>query len=189
MEIDLAMLLLRGGKRMKKALIVIDYQNDFVDGSLGFRGAEALDHVIYEKISGFRADGGEIIFTMDTHADDYFDTVEGKNLPVAHCIKGSDGWQLYGETAKFHDSGITFEKSTFGSFDLANYLAEKDFDMVELCGLVSNICVVSNAGLAKAALPNAQIIVDAGAVGSSDITMQEKTFDILENLHIKIEGR
>ena len=81
---------------MKKALIVVDYQNDFVNGALGFEGAEKLDDIICEKIQQYRKEGGHIIFTFDTHEANYLNTMEGKNLPVEHCIKGTEGHKLYG---------------------------------------------------------------------------------------------
>lgn len=171
---------------MKRALIVVDYQNDFVCGALGFDGAERLEDIICEKIEQYKKDG-DVIFTFDTHEDDYLDTQEGKNLPVKHCIKGTDGHKLYGKVAKEVDfDSYIFDKSTFGSLELACFLKEKNYDAVELCGLVSSICVLSNAVLAKAALPESQIIVDSKATDSFDKEMNEKTFDILKNLHITV---
>lgn len=171
---------------MKKALIVVDYQNDFVCGALGFDGAERLEDIICEKIEQYKKEG-DVIFTFDTHEDDYLNTQEGKNLPVKHCIKGTDGHGLYGKVAKKVDfDSYIFDKPTFGSLELACFLKEKNYDVVELCGLVSSICVLSNAVLAKAALPESQIIVDSKATDSFDKEMNEKTFDILKNLHITV---
>ena len=86
---------------MKKALIVVDYQKDFVSGSLGFPEAEKLDEKIAAKIEACLQEGGDLVFTFDTHGTDYLETLEGKNLPVVHCIKGSDGWELYGRTGDY----------------------------------------------------------------------------------------
>ena len=147
---------------MKKALIVVDYQNDFVNGALGFEGAEKLDDIICEKIQQYRKEGGHIIFTFDTHEANYLNTMEGKSLPVEHCIKGTEGHKLYGKTAKMVDfDSYIFDKPTFGSLELAVFLKAEGYDVVELCGLVSSICVLSNAILAKATLPEVPVNVVA----------------------------
>ena len=135
-------------KHMNRCLFVIDYQNDFVDGALGFPGAEKLDGKIAAKIREYGP--GRVLFTRDTHFENYMDTREGKNLPVPHCIKGSHGWQVYGETAKaLEEVGAkSIDKLVFGMVvtdaATAAVLPEKA-DEIELVGLVSNICVVSNA--------------------------------------------
>ncbi|MGN1134370.1 MAG: cysteine hydrolase family protein, partial [Oscillospiraceae bacterium] len=170
-------------------LIVVDYQNDFVDGSLGFSGAELLDKRIAGKINRYHENGDKVIFTMDTHSADYLNTQEGKNLPVEHCIKGTDGHKLYGETAKaFREGDMIFEKPAFPSLELANYLKDKPYDNIEIVGLVSNICVISNAIMVKAALPEAIITVDADCTDSFDKEMNRKCLDILKGLQIKVIG-
>ena len=175
---------------MKKALIVVDYQKDFVNGSLGFPKAETLDKAIADKIQEYRSSSGDIIVTLDTHAENYLETQEGKNLPVIHCVRGTDGWKLFGETAKrIQQTDRRFEKETFGSLALAEYLKEQSYERVELVGVVTNICVISNAVLAKAALPNAQIIVDAVCTASNDNTMNEKALDVMEGIQIKVINR
>lgn len=174
---------------MRKLLIVVDYQKDFVDGALGFAGAEALDAVIAAKIREYRADGADIVVTLDTHGEDYDNTQEGRKLPVPHCLRGTEGWRLYGETAALCEDCRAFEKPTFGSAQLFDYLCEGDFDQVELCGLVSNICVLSNAVLAKAALPEAEIIVDAAATAAADPDMNKKALDVLEGVQITVINR
>ena len=126
---------------------------------------------------------------MDTHGENYLDTQEGKKLSIPHCLCGSEGWQLHGRLRYQLAYCTFFEKNTFGSLDLLHYLEEKRYDVIELVGVVSNICVISNAILAKAAQPEAQIIVDAQCVASNDPAMQEKAFDILENLHIDVVNR
>lgn len=175
---------------MKKALIVVDYQKDFVSGSLGFPKAETFDRAIAAKIRECRSSGDDIIVTLDTHAENYLETQEGKNLPVIHCIRGTEGWSLFGETAKqIQETDRKFEKGTFGSLALAEYLKEQRYDIVELVGVVSNICVISNAVLAKAALPEALIIVDAACTASNDDTMNEKALDVMEGLQIEVFRR
>ncbi len=168
-------------------LIVVDYQKDFVDGALGFDGAEILDEKIAQKIDEYHKNGDNVVFTLDTHNENYFDTQEGRKLPVKHCIKGSEGHKLFGKTANaVGKDDIFFEKPCFPSLDLANYLRDKDYQKIELLGLVSNICVISNAVMAKAALPEAEIIVDASCTDSFDKTLNDKCLDILEGLQITV---
>ncbi len=175
---------------MKKILVVIDYQNDFVNGSLGFEKAVKLENSIVQKIQQYKNNNDEIIFTFDTHATDYLNTQEGRNLPVQHCVKGTKGWELYGKVAEFCDEKTKcFEKNTFGSMDMAEYLKKNHYEQVELVGVVSNICVISNAVLAKTALPEAQIIVDSTCVASNDDNLNIKALDVMESLQVKIIGR
>lgn len=175
---------------MPKLLIVVDFQRDFVDGALGFPGAAALDSRIAEKIEGYRKAGDQILFTFDTHGKDYMYTQEGKNLPVPHCEKGSEGWKLYGQVAKAYREGdVCLEKCTFGSDLLLSYLKEHPFDSIELVGVVSNICVISNAVIAKAAQPETPVVVDARCVGSGDEALHNKALDVMEGLQIEIINR
>lgn len=168
-------------------LIVVDYQNDFVNGALGFDGAELLDGKISRKIEEYHKNGSHVIFTLDTHGENYLETQEGRRLPVKHCIKGSEGHKLFGKTAEAAcKNDVFFEKTGFPSLDMANYLMNKSYDRIEIVGLVSNICVISNAIMAKAALPEAEIIVDASYTDSFDKTLNEKCFDILEGLQITV---
>ncbi len=171
-----------------KAFVVVDYQKDFVNGSLGFEGAEKLDSKIAERIKQERAKGSEIIFTLDTHGKDYLKTKEGKSLPVCHCIKGSEGHALFGKTAEqCKESDMQFLKNTYGSMELARYLQMRGFERVELCGLVSNICVFTNAVLAKSAVPEAEIVIVSSLTDSFDKELQQKSFDVLKGLNIEIE--
>lgn len=175
---------------MKKLLLVVDYQNDFVSGSLGCPQAAAIEDSLCAKIEARREEGWDIAFTLDTHHEDYLSTEEGKHLPVPHCLEGSEGWQLFGRVAGYCTAETPcFRKETFGCARLIPYLQEKEYEAVELCGVVTSICVLSNAALAKAALPNAQIIVDASCVAGSDDLMNDKALDILENLHTTILNR
>ncbi|MFW6319628.1 MAG: cysteine hydrolase family protein, partial [Bacillota bacterium] len=127
------------------------------------------------------------IFTKDTHDDAYLEKEEGKNLPVKHCIKGTKGHDLRDRVkhAK-HQNDKVFEKPTFPSLELGNYLKETPYDTIELCGLVSHICVLSNAVIAKAACPNAHIIVDKNATKSYDETLHQKALDVMAGIHIDI---
>lgn len=172
---------------MKRALIVVDMQNDFVDGALGFENASSVIPVITQKISEARKSDTRVIFTLDTHQDDYLGTVEGSHLPVPHVIEGTHGHALVEAIdALREDHDPVFKKPTFPSLDLGNYLKQENFEHVELCGLVSSMCVISNAIIAKAALPNAQIVVDAKATTTFDPSFQTKTLEMLEHLHIEI---
>ena len=140
---------------MKKCLIVVDYQNDFVSGSLGFEKAKTLELGIANKINSYHVNGDDVIFTLDTHYDDYMDSYEGKHLPVPHCIENTDGHKLYGS--------------------------------VELVGVVTNICVVANAVLAKTALPDADIIVDSTLTASNDERLHNAALDTMEGMQIIIK--
>ena len=177
---------------MKRALFVIDYQNDFVDGALGFAGAELLDEKIAEKVRTYGT--GNVWFTRDTHFDNYLETREGKNLPVVHCIKQSKGWEVYGETAKALEEvqakGI--DKLVFGmdvTDPLTASVLPEEVDEIELVGLVSNICVVSNAVVLQSKYPEASIIVDASCTDSFDHDLHEKVLDVLEGLQVKVINR
>lgn len=174
---------------MKKLLIVVDFQVDFVTGALGFPKAKEVEEVIYEKIKLYQKNNDDIIFTFDTHDDNYLNTVEGKKLPIIHCLKGTEGRQLYGKVNELKKSGVSFEKPTFGSLDLGIYLKDKNYQEIEVCGLVSNICVISNAVIAKSAIPNAVIKVDAKATASFDEDLHEKALDVLEGLHVEVVNR
>ena len=138
----------------KKLLIVVDYQNDFVSGSLGCPQAVAIEDALAAKIAAYRALGeeGQIIFTMDTHEKNYLETQEGQNLPIAHCIRNTDGWPLYGKIrALKQEEDLVFSKPTFGSLELADYLRNRgcEYESVELAGVVTNICVISNMVITK----------------------------------------
>ena len=177
---------------MNRYLFVIDYQNDFVDGALGFPGAEKLDEKIAAKVRAYGKD--HVLFTRDTHFENYLETREGKNLPVKHCIKDSFGWEVYGETAKaladVKAPGI--DKLVFG-MDITDpataAVLPESADEIELVGLVSNICVVSNAVVLQSKYPEATIIVDAACTDSFDKSLHQKVLDVLEGFQVKVTGR
>ena len=172
---------------MKKALVVVDYQIDFVNGALGFAGAELLDPLIVGKINECRKDGGKIIFTFDTHTEDYLNTAEGRKLPVTHCIKDTEGHGLYGEAAKcVKPEDTVIEKPSFGSLELIDVLRSENFDEVELCGLVTDICVVSNAVIAKAALPEARVAVDSKACASFDKDKHNAALEVMKSVQVDV---
>ena len=177
---------------MSRYLFVIDYQNDFVDGALGFPGAEKLDEKIAAKIRSYGKH--HVLFTRDTHHPDYLTTREGRNLPVPHCVKGSFGWQVYGETARALEEveapGI--DKLSFG-MDVTDpstaAVLPETADTIELVGLVSNICVVSNAVVLQSKYPQATIVVDASCTDSFDKALHQKVLDVLEGLQVKVVNR
>lgn len=174
---------------MARLLIVVDYQNDFVDGALGFPGAEKLHGPICDKIGEYRNRGDTVVFTKDTHRPDYLETQEGGNLPVIHCVRGTKGHDLYGKLEELAEGCLVFEKYTFGSDRLFDYLRSSGFSEIELVGLVSNICVLSNAVLAKTALPEAVIRVDASCTDSYDKELNDKTLDVLSGIQVHVTNR
>ena len=143
-----------------KILCVIDMQNDFIDGALGTKEAEAIVQNVKEKIELYRKNGDTVIFTKDTHTEDYMNTQEGRKLPVPHCIKGSNGWEI---SALLDTEGsVIIDKPTFGSYELSDYIASlTEVDGIEVVGLCTDICVISNAMLLKARLTEAPITVDS----------------------------
>ena len=172
---------------MKKAFVVVDFQNDFVSGSLGFPEAVTLDEKISAKIEAYLKEGYDLIYTFDTHYENYSDTQEGKKLPIPHCIKGTDGYNIYGKTASYLNfAKIKIDKNVFGSLELGEFLRKENYSVVKLCGLVSNICVISNAVIAKSALPEATITVDSSLTASADLSMHEKALDVMESLQIEV---
>lgn len=140
---------------MKKTLIVIDMQKDFIDGALGTKEAQSIVENVKKKIAQYRENGDEIIFTRDTHQQNYLDTNEGKHLPVAHCIEGTEGWQIPEELEV--PGAIYINKPSFGYTKWEEYALEE----VELVGLCTDICVVSNALILKAIYPEIKVSVDA----------------------------
>ena len=177
---------------MNRYLFVIDYQNDFVDGALGFPGAEKLDDKIAAKVRAYGK--GKVLFTRDTHFENYMDTREGKNLPVPHCIRGSFGWEVYGETARALNEveAKAIDKLVFG-MDVTDpataAVLPETADEIELVGLVSNICVVSNAVVLQSKYPEATIIVDAQCTDSFDKALHEKVLDVLGGFQVKVINR
>ncbi|MCL2702785.1 MAG: cysteine hydrolase [Defluviitaleaceae bacterium] len=147
---------------MKKLLLVVDMQNDFVTGSLGTQQAVDIVPNIKDKVLEFRMERNPIIFTKDTHYDNYLETQEGKNLPVAHCIKGMPGHEIVGGLDT--SDCFIFEKGSFGSLELAEYISKREeISEIEICGLCTDICVVSNALIIKAKFPEIKITVDSNA--------------------------
>lgn len=171
---------------MKRLLIVVDYQNDFVCGSLGFEEAKELENHIVHLIKEYRDHNDEVIYTLDTHPDTYNETYEGKHLPIQHCLKNTEGWQLYGSVKDALKDCLCFEKPTFPSLELANYLKNQQYQDITLVGVVSHICVLSNAVMAKAAQPNIPIYIDLKGTASSDVETHQKSIDVMKSMQFEI---
>ena len=174
---------------MRKLLVVVDMQNDFIDGALGTPEAVAIVENVKEKIRGYAA--GDIFVTMDTHAPDYLSTQEGRNLPVEHCIKGSMGWLVRRDIAELLHGARVYEKPTFGSTalakDIAAIAAEEDIE-IEIIGLCTDICVVSNALLLKANMPEVKISVDPACCAGVTPESHEAALKTMQMCQIQINN-
>ena len=172
---------------MSKLLIVVDMQNDFIDGALGTKEAIAIVPNVKKKIEEF---DGRVIFTRDTHFDNYLETQEGKNLPVKHCIKGTEGWQIRSELDVLRKNDA-IDKVTFGSAELGQKLLELDngekIDSITVVGLCTDICVISNVMIAKAFLPEVPIIVDANCCAGVSVETHENALKAMEVCQVKID--
>lgn len=168
-----------------KFLIVVDMQVDFISGSLGSAHAAAIVPGVVEKVKGF---DGKVIFTRDTHFTDYFETQEGKKLPVMHCIKDTDGWQICDELRPFADRVI--DKITFGSVALPKILMDcgAPIEEIELCGLCTDICVISNAMILKAAFPEARIVVDGGCCAGVTMESHQTALNAMKAVQIEVKS-
>ena len=176
-------------KRMRKLLIVIDMQNDFIDGSLGTPEAFAIIEPVKDKIRSYPAEN--VFATMDTHEPDYLSTQEGKNLPVEHCIRGSHGWEIRADIRELLQDANIYEKPTFGSLSLAEdlqKLSEKEELELTLVGLCTDICVVSNALLLKAYMPEVKISVDAACCAGVTPEKHQAALETMRSCQIHIES-
>ncbi len=166
----------------RKALVVIDVQNDFVSGALGTKEAQEMIPRLVEKL---KASSGDVIFTQDTHKENYSETHEGQNLPIAHCIKGTDGWELVDEIKPFTPKAkAVIEKKAFGSTRLPSLL--KPYEEIEFCGLCTDICVISNALLIKAFYPETLISIDSKCCAGSTPEAHDAALMIMKNCLCKI---
>lgn len=172
---------------MRKILIVIDMQNDFIDGTLGTGEAVSIVEAVKEKVRSYPEE--DIYATMDTHESDYLDTQEGRNLPVKHCIRGSIGWEIRTDIRELLESAKIYEKPTFGSVRLAEELkrlSESEEIELELVGLCTDICVVSNALLLKAYMPEVKISVDASCCAGVTPETHLAAIETMESCQIEI---
>ena len=177
---------------MKKILIVVDMQKDFIDGSLGTQEARDIVEKVRQKILSYPKEN--VYATLDTHTDDYLSRQEGRNLPVPHCIKGTEGWELDASLQGLILPDHFFEKGSFGSLDLARALknlfaeqiAKKDSLSIELIGLCTDICVVSNALLLKAFLPEVPLSVDSSCCAGVTKEKHEAALETLRSCQVKV---
>jgi len=175
---------------MKKVLVVVDYQNDFVNGKLGFCKASLMENALSDKVAECLKDGYEVFFTLDVHDENYLNTREGKALPVPHCIRGSGGAKIYGKLADYlgEPQVHTVAKSCFGSKDLPVLIKEicGKVEEIEICGVVTNLCVLSNAVMLQSHFKDAEIRIIEKLCASNDETMHIKAIDVLRSLQFKI---
>ena len=171
---------------MQDILIVIDMQNDFIDGALGTEEAVAIVPKVKKKIEEFR---GIVLFTRDTHETSYLETQEGKNLPVPHCIRGTDGWQIRPELDALRKTD-PIDKETFGSSDLGGVLLDlnknEEIGSITFVGLCTDICVISNVMIVKAFLPEVPIIVDAKCCAGVTVESPENALKAMEMCQVKV---
>ena len=175
---------------MRKILIVVDMQNDFIDAALGTNEAVQIVDAVKEKIASYPIEN--VIATMDTHGEDYLDSQEGTYLPVRHCIRGSDGWKIRPDIAVLLKGAKIYEKPTFGSVALAEdmkALSEKEDIELELIGLCTDICVVSNALLLKAFMPEVKISVDAACCAGVTPEKHTASLETMRSCQIQILNR
>ena len=175
---------------MQNILIVVDMQTDFVDGALGTAEAQAIVPAVTERIRLSRESGERILFTRDTHGENYMDTAEGKKLPVPHCIRETDGWQIIPALCPFAAAAEVLDKPTFGSTALAAQLAQEHstnpIGRITLIGLCTDICVISNAMLLKAALPEVPIFVQADCCAGVTPQSHENALNAMKMCQIEI---
>ena len=171
---------------MQNILLVIDMQNDFIDGALGTKEAVAIVPAVKAKTENF---DGTVLFTRDTHETCYMETQEGKNLPVPHCIRGTDGWQIRPELDALRTTEA-IDKPTFGSKELGTILTEMnekdEIGSITLIGLCTDICVISNAMLVKAFLPEVPIIVDSACCAGVTPESHENALKAMQVCQIKV---
>lgn len=167
-----------------KYLIVVDMQNDFISGSLGSELAKAIVPNVVQKVRSF---DGKVIFTRDTHFADYMQTQEGKNLPVEHCIKDTEGWQICDELKPYVNE-VT-DKITFGSVDLPKILSDynEEIEEIELCGLCTDICVISNAMILKATFPEVKISVDSNCCAGVTMESHNTALSAMKAVQIEVK--
>ena len=166
-----------------KYLIVVDMQKDFINGSLGSKLAEKIVPDVVEKVKNF---DGKVIYTRDTHFADYMQTQEGKKLPVPHSINDTDGWQICDELKDYANDVV--DKITFGSVDLPGILKDygNEIDEIELCGLCTDICVISNAMILKASFPETKIVVDGKCCAGVSVESHKTALEAMKAVQIEI---
>ena len=168
-----------------KYLIVVDMQVDFISGALGSEQAKAIVPNVVEKVKNFN---GKVIFTRDTHFENYLSTQEGKKLPVVHCVKGTCGWEICDELKPFVKTVV--DKITFGSVDLPKLIKDygDDIEEIELCGLCTDICVISNAIVLKTAFPETRVVVDGNCSAGVTMESHKTALNAMKSVQIEVNG-
>ncbi len=173
-----------------KCLVVVDMQNDFVSGALGSQDARAIVQNVVERVQRAVDDGEEIVFTRDTHQKNYLQTQEGSKLPVPHCIAGTDGWELIPELRPYAEGRLVLDKPTFGSRQLGEALVQLNeqerLEQIALIGLCTDICVISNAMVAKAFLPETPLVVEAACCAGVTPESHENALRALEVCQVNV---
>lgn len=169
-----------------KLLVVIDMQNDFVTGSLKNDEAVKIIPAIINKLNSVDENETVVVFTKDTHTSNYLNTQEGRNLPFVHCVKDTTGWDIIPELKAYEENKRIFEKPGFGSEELADYAKDAQFSEIELIGVCTDICVISNAMLLKAALPEAEITVDSACCAGVTVESHNNALSAMKMCQIKI---
>lgn len=171
-------------------LIVVDMQNDFLDGALGTQEAQAIVPAVVERIKAAQKAGETVIATLDTHAEDYMATAEGKKLPVPHCIKGTEGWKIHPQITEALGDALLVEKPTFGSVKLPQIVAQLADDpaamTIELLGVCTDICVASNALLLKAHFPEAALRVRRACCAGVTPAKHEAALETMSSCQIDV---
>lgn len=179
---------------MRKLLLVVDFQNDFVTGSLGTPWAQEVSPRIKEKIIEHYDYSIDIIFTRDTHTDEYLGTHEGINLPIPHCIYGTDGWKIVDGLDRFayavynkYSFGLTAGNLLLGDCTYGRLACK--YDEIEIIGLCTDICVISNALMLRSIFPEVEIIVDASCCAGTSRALHESALNVMESCQIKVVNR
>lgn len=188
---------------MKKVLVVVDMQVDFVTGALGSAEAQAIMPNVVEKLKNIDKSNTLVLFTKDTHYDNYFETLEGKMLPVKHCVENTPGWCIEKEISSVVDGGEGYMhyssdaiinsriyKNTFGSDVLRGFLLEHggDIEELEFCGVCTDICVISNTLMARQTLPNTRIVVDANCCAGVTPEKHKAALEVMKSCQIEVIG-
>jgi nicotinamidase-related amidase len=169
-----------------KLLLVIDMQNDFIDGALGSKEAPLIIGAVQNKISEYKKNNFPVIFTRDTHGKNYLQTQEGRSLPVEHCIKGTSGWEL---TSKLDTAGaFIFDKPSFGSIELGQYIKANyaHAEEIEVVGLCTDICVIANVMILKATLPEVMVTVDKACCAGVTPQSHTNALEAMKMCQVKI---
>lgn len=179
----------------QKILVVIDMQQDFINGALGSLESQAIIPNVVNKIKEYKENDSLIVTTQDTHYSDYLDTLEGKKLPIIHCVANSDGWQLdkkIFDELRYYKNKMNFTKSTFGSYKIIEFLKTiindknaKEFE-IELVGLKLDICVISNALSLRMYFPNMKILVDSNCTAATSKVAFNSALEVLNSCQVNV---